>query len=1033
MKKLPLVLLALAGLQTQGHVAIGMEKNTHIAKPPSSQAESISGTIRDTKGDPIVGATIIVKGSAVQTASDANGQFTIKAKPGDTLIISYVSYLRKEITIAAGQDRIAVTMQENAQSLDQVVVTALGLKRAERALNYNVQIVKNEELVRVKDANFVNSLAGKIAGVTINSSSTGIGGAARVIMRGAKSIKGDNNALYVIDGVIAMNSTSGSNEPAGKIGDIYSANTGSEIMSTINPEDIESISALTGAAASALYGSLGQNGVILITTKSGNKNNKTTLSAYNNSMFFNPLVMPEFQNTYGTTDDGSFFSWGNKLATSSTYKPRDFFQTGNNTTFGLNFSTGTEKNQTYISAAQVSGNGIIPNNKLKRYNVSFRNTAKFLNDKMTSDVNIRYSSQHEQNMIAQGLYHNPLVPIYLFPPGSNIEAFKVYERYDLSRNYPTQYWPNIGDQFRTENPWWIINRESYENFNKRLLMSFTLNYDVTDWLKITGRANMDRVDGKNSFKRYASTDNLFAGYGGSFGITNNTAQKLYADLMANIKKNFGDFTLTANLGGQRTEDRMESLSAGGDIDRGSPPNIFTTDNVAGNGGVGAGAGIARQPDRNSFQSLYGLTSLSYKNMLFLDASYRTDWYSQLYFNPQSKLYLTYPAFGTSAIVTDLFNVKSPILSYAKVRANYAEVGKPPERYDGGPQVFLLNVGNIDQNSPLHYPLQPERTKSWELGTNLKFWNNKINLDITLYTTKTLNQIFTVRQSASSGGNSSFLINAGRVDNKGIEANLGHDGTIGPVRWISNIVYTLNRTRVNELFNTKDANGNAVSVPYLDVAGGGSYLQRLSVGSTLSPIYTTSHLMLDQNGYVNLPLAVDGSKQLFVGNSDPKYTVGWNNSFNYKSFSLNFQLFARVGGVGISATQAMMDAYGVSKTSADARDIGEVTVNGQPYTDVQKSYSLMGSGLEGVLSNYVYSATNVRLRELSFGYSFPGKMFGNTIKNLKLAVTGNNLWMIYNKAPFDPESTASSGTYYQGFDYFRQPSLRGFGFSINAQF
>lgn len=998
------------------------------------QVQEITGTVKDSLGNPLTAATIEIRGKAVSTITDQNGQFKIHAEPGDVIIISYVGYERKQILVRKETFNLDVVLTEMPREIENIVVTALGIKRADKALSYNVQSVAGDELTRNKDANFVNSLAGKVAGISINAGSAGIGSAARVVMRGTKSISGNNNALYVIDGIPVLNSTNlSTNAPAGQVTDIFSANTGSDIMSSINPEDIESISTLTGAAAAALYGSQGQNGVILINTKSGNKDRKTNLGLVNNTMYFTPLVMPEFQHTYGQTEEGSYYSWGPKLSTPSSYRPRDFFQMGNNTTFGLNFSTGTDRNQTFVSGAMVRANGIIPNNTLSRYNLSARNTSKFLNDKLTLDLNTRYIGQTEKNMVAQGLYHNPLVPIYLFPPGGNIEAFKVYERYNPDRLFPTQYWPYIGDQFRTENPWWIINREPIENTSKRLLLGATLKYDLFDWLNITARGNMDRTEIVNSYKRYASTDELFAGYGGSFYVSNTTAQALYGDLMANINKKVGNFTITGNIGGQRTESSSRTLAAGGGIAKGSPPNIFTTDNVAGSTGAGAGSGTAGQPDRTSFQSVFGLGGVSYKNMLFLDGSYRIDWYSQLYFNDASKLYLTYPSVGAAAVLSDLFNIPSGVVSYAKIRANYAKVGNPPRIYNGGPQVFLIAAGNINQNSPLHYPLKPERTSSWEAGANLKFLDNKINLDVTLYKTETYDQIFEVTQSASSGGNSTFLINAGQVNNRGIEGALGYKGNIGPLKWSSNATFTLNQNKVQKLFNTTGVDGNVISVDTINVAGGGSYQQKAAIGGSLSAIYTTAQLKLDQNGYVMLPLSVDGSKYIHAGNADPKYTIGWNNGFNYKNLSLNFLVFARIGGVGVSATQAMMDAYGVSQTSAEARERGSVTINGYPYQDVQSYYTQMGSGLNGVLGYYVYSATNVRLKELSLGYTIPGKLLGNVVKNLKLAVTGNNLFMFYNKAPFDPESTASSGTYYQGFDYFRQPSLRGIGFSINAQF
>jgi TonB-linked SusC/RagA family outer membrane protein len=1007
-------------------------KSTFLSNP-IIQLIAITGIVKDANGATISGVTVLNKTTNKKVITDALGAFKIDASTGDILVFSFVGYIKQSIIVDT-KTELPITLVETQNELNQVVVTAMGIKRSSKSLTYNVQEIKGEELLRNRDANFVNSLTGKVAGVTINASSAGIGGATRVIMRGSKSIAGNNNAMYVIDGIPVSNSTNANGGIAGQMGDIFSANTSSEIISLLNADDIESISALTGAAAAALYGSQGQNGVILITTKKG-KSDKTQLSLSNNTSFFSPLVMPKFQHTYGQSEPGSYYSWGPKLNTPSAYKPKDFFQTGNNSTTGLTFSTGTEKNQTFLSGSMVRANGIIPNNELKRYNFSIRNSSQFLNDKLSLDVNAMYVSQTEQNMVAQGLYHNPLVPIYLFPPGGDINTFKTFERYDATRLFPVQFWPYIGDQFRTENPYWIINRESSVNSTRKLLLSASLKYTVNNWLNITTRGRLDRTDILGNQQRYASTDLLFSSPGGSFNVGQGTTEVLYGDIIANVNKKFGDYTITGNVGGSRSDFTSQGLGAGGGIEAGSPPNIFTTNNVSGDKGTGAGSGSAGQPSRTSNQSIFAMAGISYKNMLFLEGSYRYEWYSQLYFNPQSQLYLTYPSIGASAVLTDLFNLRSDAVSFIKIRGNYAEVGNPPRIYDGGPQVFSLSVGTINQDVTYHLPLFPERTKAWEVGANLKFLRNKISLDVTLYNTNTIDQIFTVNQSASSGGNGRFLINAGKINNKGIEATLGYNGKLGSVQWESNTTFTLNQNTVKKLYSTTGEDGNLIFRDSINIAGAGSYKQMLVLGGNMSAIYTTSKLQQDQNGYIylNPRVSVDNKNSMFVGNADPKYTIGFNNNFSYKNINLSFLVLARVGGVGVSATQAMMDAYGVSQTTAQAREKGSITINSSPYTDVQQYYTSMGSGLNGVLGHYVYSATNVRLRELSLGYTIPGKFFNNVIQSLKLAAIANNVFMFYNKAPFDPESTASSGTFYQGIDYFRQPSLRSFGFSINARF
>ncbi|WP_236582198.1 SusC/RagA family TonB-linked outer membrane protein [Sphingobacterium spiritivorum] len=1013
-------------------VVLRLQKTTSGVK--REDLVKITGVVTDSIGVRIQGVSVANKTTGSVTSTNAEGTFTIEANEGNILVFSSVGYIRQEVRVG-NESQLMVVMKQLESQLDQVVVTALGIKKSTRSLTYNVQEIKGEELTRNKDANFVNSLTGKIAGVTINASSSGIGGATRVVMRGTKSITGNNNALYVVDGVPILNTTDlRTNKPAGQIDDIFSANTSSDIISLINPDDIESISTLTGAAAAALYGSQGQNGVIVINTKSG-KSGKTSLSLLNNTNFMKPLVMPKFQNTYGRSDEGSYYSWGPKLTEPSTYRPAEFFQTAVTSMTGFTFSTGKENNQTFFSGGMTRGKGIIPNNNLNRYNFSFRNTSSFLEDKLELDLNGMYLSQMERNMVAQGLYHNPIVPVYLFPPGGNFEAIKVFERYNPDRLFPTQYWPYGGAPFQMQNPYWTANRILQESNTARLLLGGTLKYKVNNWLNITGRAKLDLTELRSDRKVYASTDMLFSGYGGAFFINENNTRAIYGDVLANVNKSFGDFLLVANVGGSRIESSSSFLAAGGGIAQGSPPNVFTTDNVSGSTGTGAGAGTARQPDKTSFQSMLGNFNLSYKNMLFLDGSYRYDWYSQLYFNKDSRLYLTYPSIGLSAILTEALPIKSNTLSYLKVRANFSQVGNPPRLYDGGPQVYLLAGGNINQNTPLRYPLRPERTSSWEAGLNLRLLRDRLNVDITLYNTNTYDQIFTITQSASSGGNQSFLLNAGRVNNKGIEGALGYNGNLGKVNWNSNVVFTLNRNTAKDLYSTVGSDGKRIATDTINVAGAGSYVQKVAVGGNMSAIYITSRLARDQNGYVSLNpgVSVDNRAYFYAGNADPDYSIGFNNSLTYKNFNLSFLIFGRFGGVGVSATQAMLDAYGVSQTTAEARDRGYVLVNGAPYPNVEQYYTQMGSGTNGVLAYYVYSATNIRLRELAFGYTIPKRFLGKWIKSLNASVIGNNLFLFYNKAPFDPESTPSSGTYFQGLDYFRQPSLRSFGFSIKAQF
>lgn len=454
-----------------------------IQKETSIKSKKITGKVVDETGESLIGVNVSVAGSATGTITDFDGNFTLDVAAGATLKISYVGYKSQSVKVS-DLNYYNITMASDNEVLDEVVVTALGIKKEAKALSYNVQEVSAREIIGVKDANFVNSLSGKIAGVSINTSSSGIGGGAKVVMRGAKSISGNNNALYVIDGVPMP--TLDTTQPDDQFTGMGQSGDGA---SMINPEDIETMSVLSGAAASALYGSDAANGVIMITTKKGTAN-KLNVSYANNTSFYNPFVTPEFQNTYGAAT-GSFQSWGQKLAQPSTYDPLDFFQTGWNETNSVTLSNGNEKNQTFVSLASTNAEGIVQNNTYDRYNFSVRNTTSMLNDKMHLDLSANYVNIREQNMVSQGQYFNPIVPVYLMSPSYSLETYQLFEMYDESRGFKTQYWPwgNMG--LAMQNPYWIINRDKFVNSKNRFLVSGGLTYDIAKGITISGRTKFD--------------------------------------------------------------------------------------------------------------------------------------------------------------------------------------------------------------------------------------------------------------------------------------------------------------------------------------------------------------------------------------------------------------------------------------------------------------------------------------------------------------------------------------------------------------
>ncbi|WP_223225948.1 MULTISPECIES: TonB-dependent receptor [Bacteroides] len=993
-----------------------------------SKDKKITGQVIDSRGEPLVGVNVKVKGKSVGAITDMDGNFSLQVKETDILDISYIGYAAQEVEIG-NNTNLSIVMSEDNQLLNEVVVTALGIKRETKSLTYNVQEMKSTDLTAVKDANFVNSLSGKIAGVTINQSASGIGGSTRVVMRGTKSLFGDNNALYVLDGIPLSSMKTDQTES------FYENPDGgdSDGISNLNPDDIESVSVLTGAAAAALYGTQGANGVILITTKKGEEG-KIKVNYSNDTQFMTPFVKPKFQNTYGS-EEGQFSSWGNKLETPSTYDPFDYFQTGFTETNSLSVSTGTDRNQTYISAAATNARGIIPNNEYNRYNFTVRNTAELIKDKLTFDFSASYVKSYSQNMMSQGQYHNPLIPLYLFPRGDDIEKYKLYERYNPERGFKTQYWEYGVQDLSMQNPFWIMNRERFENVKDRYIFSGTLRYRIIDGLNVTGRLRMDNAGDTYERKLSASTDLLFASDKGNYMHQKTDYKNVYGDIIANFDRKFGNFGVNINLGGNFSTAKKEVNGYEGHLQ--TVPNLFIFANII--KGAADTHAIQSGYEENN-QAVFGTAQLSYKSGIFLDVTGRNDWYSSLAFTSHEKKGFFYPSVGLSAVMTEFFDLSKAKISFLKLRASYSAVGNAPQRFVTN-TTYNINEGVLETlpNVPATF-LKPERTKSFETGINLRLFDGKLSIDATYYNSNTYNQFFTFTMPPSSGYKE-FYLNGGKVNNWGIEASLVYKQALGPVNWRSGITFTMNRNKIKELLPDDAVNpltGEKLQVTEIEpFQPQGSYKMILKEGGTMNDIYV-SGLRTDEKGYIYMDPATgaiseDSNNWIKAGSAAPRFNWGFNNSFEWKGVNLSFLITARVGGVGVSATQAIMDRYGVSEASAIARDNGGVPLNGNNPIDARDYYEVVGKGNTGILSQYVYSATNVRLQELSLGYTFPKKWLGNVVDKLTLSVIGKNLFMFYNKAPFDPELSASTSTYYQGFDYFMQPSLRSIGFSLKVGF
>lgn len=1020
-------------------------------KDDTAAGRRVSGVVTDASGAPLIGAAILVKGTTNGASTDVDGKFAFELDNDNmsgakTLQFVCLGYTTVELPL--GTRRVFnVTMQDDAQLLEGTVVTALGIKRSEKALSYNVQKVDSDELLANKDANFVNSLNGKVAGLVINSSSSGVGGASKVVMRGEKSISKSSNALYVIDGVPMYTS-------AKDAGTGFDSKGATDPIADINPEDIESMTVLTGAAAAALYGSSAANGAIVVTTKKGVEG-KTSLTITSNTEIFNPFILPSFQNRYGTGDlnssEGSIVrSWGNKLNTSNYmgYNPRsDYFQTGVTGTESVSFSTGNSKNQTYLSAAAVNSKGIVPNNGYNRYNFNFRNTTKFLNDKMTLDVAVGYIMQNDRNLTNQGTYNNPVVGAYIFPRGNDWNDVSMFERWDSSRKIYSQYWP-VGDAGMTmQNPYWINYRNLRQNKKNRYNLSAGLYYDITDWMTLSGRVKVDNSENKFTEKFYATTNTQLTEYShnGLYGQEESQDKQFYADVLLDINKIWNNWSIHANVGASISDMRSDAFLLRGPIADGEVdpteskniPNVFNVFAISQSKSVKKRAGWREQT-----QAVYASAEIGFKNAYYLTLTGRNDWPSQLAGPRSNQKGFFYPSVGASVVLSEIIPNMPKQLEYLKVRSSWASVGVPFGRWIANPMHEWPDKGN-SWNTQTAYPvenLKPERTNSWEVGITARFLN-WFSLDASYYNTHTKNQ--TIYPEISTGsGYSEIPIQSGDVQNQGVELSLGFDKTWGIFGWNSSYTFSTNKNKIVSLVKDvmNPVTGEPLNISAMEVGGLGNARFILKEGGSLGDLYSRQDFVRDSNGkiYVNAEGNVatevikDLDSYIKLGSVLPKANMAWRNDFKVQNFNFGFMLTARLGGVVYSRTQAMLDYYGVSEASAAARDNGGVYINGSDLIDANKWYTAIGSG-DAVPQYYTYSATNVRLQEASIGYTFPKKMLGGLF-DLTLQVVGRNLWMIYNKAPYDPETVASAtSNFYSGLDYFMMPNTRNFGFNVRIKF
>lgn len=987
---------------------------------------TLEGLIKDDSG-PLLGATVIVKNTTRGTTTDMDGKFRLEGlQPGDVLQVTYVGYDPYEVTYT-GQTTLDILMTTTANQLNAVVVTAMGIERQSKTLSYAAETVGGDDVADIKSVNMINALQGKAAGLQITPNSTGAGGSSKILFRGNKSINGSNQPLVVVDGVpLMMNITSD------QVDSNWGAQRdGGDAMSTINPDDIASISLLKGASAAALYGAVAANGAIMITTKSAMAG-RLAVNVSSNTTIDTPLSLPEFQNTYGANGQ---YSWGDKLASKAPDYAEKFFRTGWTTNNSISINGGAEDLRAYFSYGNVTSGGITPENDYSQHTLNAKVGFDLFNDHIKVDFNAKYVNQHISNQPAGGFVFNPLVGTYTFSRGGDWNGYKSnFETYNGELNANVQNWVTTTDETNS-NPYWLLNRERPVVERNRYEFGGSIKYQIIDGLSLTGRMRYERADEHYVRNHYASSYGNKYTYG-KMDDNRYFSEQLYADLLAQYNHTWDDFSLNATLGTSMMQTRSNNVSLlyeqskfvapgnGGAY----YPNIFNPSNFYMNGTT---MGL----ERKRLNSVFGAVTFGFKEALFLDVTARNDWSSALAYTDGYSFF--YPSVGASLLLNRFVDMGRNIDLF-KFRGSYSIVGNDVPVYKTNPRYTYGDQGAI--NPPKSVPfrtLKPEKTHSFEVGFDGEFFQHRLHVNATYYKTNTKNQYFEVTLPWESGYKSQF-VNAGNVQNQGFELTAGWFQDFGnEFTWSTDLNLSYNDNKIIELF---DGIQDGVTVSNL---GGAKVI--LYEGGQYGDLYVRT-LKRDESGKLvtetpegaDYQIPVNGGEQnsdlKYMGNMNSKWNMGWNNTFRYKDLTLSMLIDFRIGGKVVSMTEATLDGYGVSERTGRARDRGYVMREGIKFSNVKAYYDVVGATSFNSVYNvedYVYDATNVRMREISLGYTFRN-LFGQS-KNLTLAFIARNLFFFYKDAPMDPDVSMGTGNGLQGFDVFNLPTTRSFGLNVKLNF
>ncbi|MBY0245426.1 MAG: SusC/RagA family TonB-linked outer membrane protein [Sphingobacteriaceae bacterium] len=1040
-----------------------------------AQEKTLRGTVTDASGAPLPGTSVTLKGETRGVVTDADGNFSISVAAGKTLVISFIGYESQNVVVK-DQTNLKIKLKEGGSTnLDEVVVTSLGLKREKKALNYAVANVNNESLLRSKDSNVSNALAGKVAGLGINQAGTGPMGSTRITIRGSNSLQGNNQPLVVVDGVPINSETGGTNDVWGN----KNLDRGSGLADIVS-DDIENVSVLKGAAAAALYGSRAGNGVIMITTKKGSNNKSIGINVSSNATFDSPMAEPEFQNTFGQgqnnayNNDNSRGSWGGVLngktyenkATGTVFGPfvsaadglvtdynglkrayasggnsySDFLRVGSTLTNQLDLSTGGENHTFRASLNRVDNKSMIPNSGFERTSFSVRSTAK-LSPKWSTDVKANLIYQNTDNRPRLALDpDNIMTQMLTFPRSYAYSYLKEYEATgygnpaykDTQGNIlPATFDKNNGT---TTNPYWSAYKNTNNDERYRGIGMASLKYDFNRYFNAQVRSGVDYSNA--TFTSIQASGTPYWQTNGNIGISNSTRFEMNNDLLLSYNRTFDKFGVSA-IGGANMR-YNKNIDNNGDSDNLQIPGFYQIGNSI-------FQTINYNQSEKKLNSVYGSASLSYDGYAYLDVTARNDWSSTL---PSANRSYFYPSVGGSFVATEFLarkNITVPYLSFLKLRGSWAQVGMDADAYQLQ-QYFDLghNSSSLSANgrAVLANPnLLPERITSYEFGFDSKFLNNKIGFEFTFYNKDSEDGILQLAVAPATGYTSK-LINAGKIRNRGLEIQL--DAT--PVKtadfnWNIALAYSVNKNSVISL---------APNVPF-QLMSTLPIEVRATEGGVYGELWGTDYKRTaDGNIIVNdagLPLTTNSNEKVNLGSFQPDFIGGITNSFEYKNFNASFLVDVRYGGKVYMGSISTGARAGTLEMTMDNRFggslvAGSVVENKDSAGKGLGTYSPNTKGIDAQAywsnapqAEFVYDATTVRMREVSLGYSVPKKMLAKSFfKTAKLSAVARNLFNIYSAVPkgFDSNAAYSTGNV-QGVELNALPTARSIGFNVSFGF